>query len=441
MIDRRLLLNDKVSPKFRHKICKTLNEGAQGMFRWVALSLQRLQAIKFLPDFKVALGKLPSQLSDLYDIIYAEIDNTDAFGRSAAISALTLLLCSQRLLSIEELIAAIYIQSFNELQPSLHSDNNSESDEGTFSDAESESDMVSPGQVLQLCRNLVVLDSESEVFRFAHPSVREYLVKRPGYTSVEQHALATKICLAVYLTKDAPSREDARGIEKNTLDRLRSYSKIYWPLHYKYVDDSILLQQRDLVRQVIIEDAQSAALQFLLDDMQNYGVWVKDLNEEDMHAQELNKVLGLHWADYLGHGLLSAAESPPLPLNAICAFGLSAVLTEVPILQLTSWIQSQLGRESVSLSLAVENGHEGVVRLLLARDNVAADFQDEYQRTPLSYAAEEGHESVVRILLAHGDVAINSQGVDKYTPLDLAAKGGHEGVVRLLKSRLRAESD
>ena len=78
------------------------------MFRWVEMSLEALSRIKYAPDFKEALGKLPVKLSGLYDIIHEQIDQTENHGRSVAIMTLTWLLCAQRLLSAEELMAAVY---------------------------------------------------------------------------------------------------------------------------------------------------------------------------------------------------------------------------------------------------------------------------------------------------------------------------------------------
>ena len=54
------------------------------------------------------------------------------------------------------------------------------------------------------------------------------------------------------------------------------------------------------------------------------------------------------------------------------------------------------------LSRAAENGHEAVVKLLLAHGQVEADEKDGDSRTPLSRAAGNGHEAVVKLLLEHG---------------------------------------
>jgi ankyrin repeat domain-containing protein 50 len=92
--------------------------------------------------------------------------------------------------------------------------------------------------------------------------------------------------------------------------------------------------------------------------------------------------------------------------------------------------KGKLGR--TPLSCAVEEGHEAVVRLLLAHSDVEADSKDKYSRTPLWRAAEGGHEALVRLLLARSDVEVDLKDDGGRTPLWRAAERGHEAVVRLL---------
>jgi ankyrin repeat protein len=79
------------------------------------------------------------------------------------------------------------------------------------------------------------------------------------------------------------------------------------------------------------------------------------------------------------------------------------------------------------------NGHVGVVRQLLALDNVHPNTKDEDGWTPLMIAADKGHESVVRLLLQQQDVNPNSKDENGWTPMMIAAYNGHKPVVRLLQ--------
>ena len=90
------------------------------------------------------------------------------------------------------------------------------------------------------------------------------------------------------------------------------------------------------------------------------------------------------------------------------------------------------------LSWAAVNGHEAVVKLLLARNDVKADSKDKFGQTPLSWAAENGREAVVKLLLAKG-ADPNSKSNGDRTPLSWAAENGHEAVVRLLLAKDRVD--
>ena len=95
------------------------------------------------------------------------------------------------------------------------------------------------------------------------------------------------------------------------------------------------------------------------------------------------------------------------------------------------------------LSWAAENGREGIVKLLLARKDVNPSIpRTRYGPTPLSRAAGKGHEGTVKLLLERKDVNPNiPDPADGETPLLLAAENGHEGVVKLLLGRKDVNPD
>lgn len=84
-----------------------------------------------------------------------------------------------------------------------------------------------------------------------------------------------------------------------------------------------------------------------------------------------------------------------------------------------------------ALALAAWDGHEAIVRLLLAK-STQADIKDSMA---LIRAAGEGHEHILRILLENGaDVNARHQLYNGiwYTALETAAEGGHTTTVRIL---------
>ena len=111
------------------------------------------------------------------------------------------ILCSQRRLSADEFLAAISV------------------------DFEGNAIKICREDVLNICHNLVILDPELNVFRFAHLSVREFLEERPEYTITVTHSLAAERCLTVCL--DITTSPVATAANNS----FRAYSTLFWALH------------------------------------------------------------------------------------------------------------------------------------------------------------------------------------------------------------------
>jgi ankyrin repeat protein len=96
---------------------------------------------------------------------------------------------------------------------------------------------------------------------------------------------------------------------------------------------------------------------------------------------------------------------------------------------------NQKSHKSTPLMIAARGGHEAVVQLLLNRDDVRTNIQDDISGwTALVHAASEGHEAVVRLLLERDDGDVKQA-------LRAATRCGHEGVVLLLlKHGITADS-
>lgn len=95
------------------------------------------------------------------------------------------------------------------------------------------------------------------------------------------------------------------------------------------------------------------------------------------------------------------------------------------------------GKRETPLILAVQNGHEAVVRHLL-KAKARLDSVDRNRRTALSMAAMGGYTSIIEELLDAGAHIEGLGGNDDETPLILAARNGHEVVVnQLLQAKAR----
>ncbi|CAF9943521.1 MAG: hypothetical protein ALECFALPRED_000540 [Alectoria fallacina] len=391
LISKRLLLDGKVSLKFKRKMVETLINGAQGMFRWVQMSLEALKRIKFLPDFKKALGQLPSELSGLYDIIHAQIDQTETHGRDVAVQTLKWLLCAQRLLSAEELIAAVY-----QVDEDIATDSDGDSE------LESEQLQSPINDILRLCRNFVVFDSEQQSFRFAHQSVREYLLKQARYTAAEQHTLATGRCLDVYLTEWLEGSVARKMEEQNEI--FKHYAEVYWPVHYKHIEDCA---SRELEKKVSrftwqIQGTSLPYVQWILDIRRDYAY---------RNGRHVNITLGLSEDDRLGFRIVFAASRPDTILATASAFGITSFLKGHEVAS-TDWNQCQESRDEIYslLSIAAIEGHDQVTQLLLEY-GADVNAQGGKYGNALQAASGEGDNNhiVVQMLLDHGvDVNVQS---------------------------------
>ena len=444
LISKKLLLDGKVNRKLRRELIDTLTTGAQGMFRWVAMSLETLQKIKFRSDFLKALGQLPSKLSGLYDIVYSQIDMTESYGRDIAIRTLKWLLCAQRLMTAKELIAAISLPGddiddstsdpeYNSIErksstESFDKTRNSKSWESTSKYNEPCSDFQEVhNDIIRSCRNLVAVDAQREHFRFAHQSVREYLLAREEYTPEEQHALAAERCLDVYLTEISPNLVNAKSLQRDA--NLKEYSSFYWPVHYKYAENS---GSQALERKIAAFMTQGSTTS------PAYTRWASELDPGFSSFDSL--VYGDEHDQILGERLRLASAEPKTYLSALCAFGFSSLMKDrrltfedcnqviCPQRTYFSLSFSQLSQYSL-LSVASREGHDQIVEMLLIQ---GADVNGQIDGwSALHFASRNGHESTVRILLdksAHA--GLQSQGGS--TALLLALKTDHVGVAKLL---------
>ena len=384
------------------------------MFRWVAMSLQSLQQIKYLPDFKKALGRLPSDLSDLYEIIYIEIAQDQPYGRDVAIRTLKWLLCAQRLLTIPELTAATMVHE-------ITGGSLSDSDEDEW---ESEQAQLPENDIVRLCRNLVVIDSEKGVFRFAHQSVREYLLTRQEYIVMEQHACVTMRCLDVYLDESL-STSSKLNIGRHN-DILEPYARLFWPVHHNHADDYDSHEFKAKISQFLKQDSRAFS---------PYLRWVSSLRSDvivdKLRRCELFASLEVDRSDPLNKRLLFALFEPPTPLATACAFGLLSFLKD-HALSSTDWNQrlERAGTSYTGLFIAAQEGHEAVVPFLL-ECKVDANAQGGHYGNALAAASYFGHNQVVQMLLER-DADVNTQGGHYGNALQTASRGGHIQTVQML---------
>jgi len=255
--------------------------------------------------------------------------------------------------------------------------------------------------VLGSCLGLAVVDAETSTVRLIHYTLQEYL-SSPSILP-DAHKTLGQTCLTYLnykLVKELPVKEISNFEDMLFLE----YSSLYWGSHAK-----VGLSDR----------AKSLALELLNQARSHISatLLIKEILILVPHSRSLpyHQWSGLHCASYFGIIEVVAA---------LIERGGEAVI----LMKVTVWV---LHRSC----MLPPQGNEGVVRLLLTRDDINPDKPDNNGRTPLSWTSQTGHEGVANLLLARDDINPNKADNNGGTPLLWASYYKHEGVAKLLLAR------
>ena len=257
---------------------------------------------------------------------------------------------------------------------------------------------------------LITVEKSSSTVRLIHYTLQEYLAHNPGFF-LKPHSMIAEVCLTYLNFRHVRDFSPALRSVPSTAPFVE-YASCYWGTHARWETT---------------ENVKALALKLL--DGYDKHISSKTMLLHSTRAEEQpfdqdhtpRGFTGLHCAAYFGY-----------------------VEIIVALLETNKWdVQATDFHGNTAISWAARRGHEGVVKILLERNDINPDTADNgYGRTPLSRAAENGHEGVVRMLLERNDVNSNTPGTEYgQTPLSRAAENGHEGVVRMLLGRNDANPD
>ena len=146
------------------------------------MQLEFLSSLKLPSLVKQRLGMLPPNLQKIYEENYSQkLESYQEEERRIVVNAFQFLLCAQEKLSTGGFLKALSI-------------------------LDTEEEPLSPALLLDLCFNFLDVDSQLDVFQFAHLSVREYLESKSDYKWTSNHALAAECCVRLLSSEEVVER-------------------------------------------------------------------------------------------------------------------------------------------------------------------------------------------------------------------------------------------
>ncbi|OCH87556.1 hypothetical protein OBBRIDRAFT_735932, partial [Obba rivulosa] len=366
---------------------ETLSRKADGMFRWVFCQLETLR--QCLPaTIRRTLRTLPKTLDETYQRILEGITEPKWEYAHRIFQCLTV---SVRPLQVKELAEILAVDFDSETMPCL---------------VEEWRSLNAKEDILSTCSTLVTVDAETEVVRFAHFSVQEYLVSRHLATEeknsirrfhvVEEHAhtVLAQACLSVLLQLNNP--RDQICVENPPL---APYAAEHWVQHAQFKNVTSSLQ---------------GAMECLFHPHKpHFAAWIK-IHDID------NPFLVGGWKPY--------KKVKPLYYAARCGF---LTLAQHLVVTHAQDVNAQGGRYGTALKAASGRGHLAIVRFLVQND-ADVNGQGGVYGSALQAASGRGHIEVVRFLIEHGAEVNARQCGTKGTALQAASGSGHLEVVRFL---------
>ena len=214
-------------PDFKDRIVEKLVSGANGNFLWASLALVEVMECNTQEDIDATLRGIPSGMEEFYQRMEQKIvDHTKTRDQKLGQMILTWVICSQRPLTLEELIQALAPEFSVMLDISF--------------------------TISRVCGQFVVVDSTHHL-SMIHQTARDHIVATNttlGVTIAEGHEKILVKCLSVLLDKF--QRRDSNRSDKG----FQHYAMTSWAYHLNKVspegDQPLLLLSKFLSGRTVL---------------------------------------------------------------------------------------------------------------------------------------------------------------------------------------------
>jgi ankyrin repeat protein len=380
----QLTTHHKLTPEMHSQVFQSLVCGAGEIFQWAKLQLSQLQATEqpmVAQDLPTELAKLAaSTLGELYDKIFGLLIRSRGTTRDLIIHAFAWLLYAQELFNVNAFLNLL-AGAVNWETPS-------------------------PEGLVQLCRGLIYVDTQTNTVRFVHESVRAYLRTQSQLEPHQAQTVISETCLRIL--KEPPPDE---LITLQPQQRSYDYATMYFGHHLSHLEPTRLTDE--MSRSV-------ESFLFKNNDTSIYArIWLETAN---------STFASIPYAHPQKVAMEVIASETCSVLFPICAFAMSYVLQRHVWPKSFDWNQRNK-RGHTALYVAVYHGHTSVVSFLLS-EHADPNIVCGRLGTSLQCAAYRGEVGIMQQLLRHGaepDLPGKFPSV-----MHAACRGGQESVVLAL---------
>ncbi|KAI9043149.1 putative ferric reductase transmembrane component [Aspergillus affinis] len=193
----------------KERVIETLLGRCQGMFQWAALQIHQIQRCKSEASVWKRLENLPDGLQKAYDEVWGQIENLEDCDKLIVSRAIMWVMAAKTPLLSGQLLCAVRINVTGD-EPALAGE-------------------IDEQGLLWLCNNLLTLDSQQKVWRFAHLSVREYLETKMNWHLPQVNLHVASACLSLFINTYDKEEE---GIKLMEWEKDPEPTDIYYPMHH-----------------------------------------------------------------------------------------------------------------------------------------------------------------------------------------------------------------